>query len=139
MFVGIDVVKASRWERILEKYPKRAEKIFTPAEIAHCDAKGARRAESYAALWAVREAAGKALGIGIFGSAFRDAHVTWAKWGAPVLHLDGQFAKRAGELGVTSMAVSISHDDGMSCAVVVMEGGKRGTGGMIFSAFEDEP
>ncbi len=138
MFVGIDMVKAARWERILEKFPRRAEKIFTAAEIAHCDAKGVHRAESYAALWAVREAAGKAMGIGIFGSAFRDAHVTWTKWGAPILHLEGQFARRAKMLGVTSMAVSISHDDGLSCAVVVMKGGKDGTSDMVFSAFEDE-
>ena len=25
MFVGVDLVKISRWERILEKFPRRAE------------------------------------------------------------------------------------------------------------------
>ena len=51
MFVGVDLVKISRWERILEKFPRRAEKIFTEEEIAHCEKKGKKRAESYAALW----------------------------------------------------------------------------------------
>lgn len=61
MFVGVDLVKIARWERILEKFPRRTEKIFTEEEIAHCEKKGKKRAESYAALWGAREAAGKAL------------------------------------------------------------------------------
>jgi len=124
MFVGVDLVKESRWERIVEKFPARLEKMFTEAERAHCEAKGKNRAESYAALWAAREAAGKALGIGILGSGFGDAFLTWTKWGQPILHLTGQFEKRAAELGVTDMSVSISHEDGMSIAVVVMEAKK---------------
>lgn len=123
MYVGIDLVKTERWERLLTKFPRRAEAIFTEEEIAHCEGKRAHKWESFAALWAVREAAGKALGIGIFGSAWRDAHVTWTEWGAPVLHLEGTFARRAAELGVTDMAVSISHEAGMAAAVVVMQGG----------------
>ena len=113
MFVGVDLVKIARWERILEKFPRRTEKIFTEEEIAHCEKKGKKRAESYAALWGAREAAGKALGIGIFGSAWQDAYVTWGEWGQPMLHLAGTFAKRAEELGITEMAIT----------VVVMAGG----------------
>lgn len=88
---------------------------------AHCESKGKNKAYSYAALWAAREAAGKALGIGILGSGFGDAYLSWTKWGAPVLHLQGNFEKRAEKLEITDMSVSISHEDGMSIAVVVME------------------
>ncbi len=123
MFVGVDLVKIARWERILEKFPRRTEKIFTEEEIAHCEKKGKKRAESYAALWGAREAAGKALGIGIFGSAWQDAYVTWGEWGQPMLHLAGTFAKRAEELGITEMSISISHEEEMSITVVVMAGG----------------
>ena len=66
-------------------------------------------------------AAGKALGIGILGSGFGDAYLSWTKWGAPVLHLQGNFEKQAEKLGITDISVSISHEDGMSIAVVVME------------------
>lgn len=123
MFVGVDLVKIARWERILEKFPRRTEKIFTEEEIAHCEKKGKKRAESYAALWGAREAAGKALGIGIFGSAWQDAYVTWGEWGQPMLHLAGTFAKRAEELGITEMSISISHEEEMAITVVVMAGG----------------
>ena len=125
--VCVDLVKIDRWERILEKFPARAEKIFTAEEIAHCEKKGKKRAESYAALWGAREAAGKALGIGIFGSAWQDAFVTWTKWGAPVLHLQGTFKKRAEQLGITDMSISISHEEHMAIAVVVMAGGRNDT------------
>lgn len=120
MFVGVDMVQIERWEKILEKYPKRIEKIFTAEEIAHCEKKGRRRAESYAALWGAREAAGKALGIGIFGSAWQDAYVTWGEYGAPSLHLQGSFAKRAEELGIREMSISISHEERLAITVVVM-------------------
>lgn len=76
MYVGVDMVKAARWERICEKFPSRLEKMFTEEERAHCESKGKNKAYSYAALWAAREAAGKALGIGILGSglAMRTCH-----------------------------------------------------------------
>lgn len=120
MLVGVDLVKVERWTRLLEKFPKRVETMFTKEEIEHCESRGKRRAESYAALWAAREAAGKALGIGILGSSWQDAYLSWTKWGAPVLHLKGSFEKRAEDLQITDMSISISHEDNMAIAVVVM-------------------
>ena len=58
MYVGVDLVKIERWQRILDKFPARAEKIFTAEEIAHCEKKGKKRAESYAALWGDGEGSG---------------------------------------------------------------------------------
>ena len=121
MYIGLDLVKVTRWQRICEKFPGRLEKIFTEEERNHCDTKGKRSADSYAALWAVREAAGKALGPGILGSGFGDAYLTWTEWGMPQLHLQGKLQERAETLGVTDIAVSVSHEDGMAAAVVVME------------------
>ena len=121
MYIGLDLVKVTRWQRICEKFPDRLEKIFTEEERNHCNTKGKRSADSYAALWAVREAAGKALGTGILGSGFGDAYLTWTEWGMPQLHLQGKLQERAETLGVTDIAVSISHEDGMAAAVVVME------------------
>ena len=121
MYIGLDLVKVTRWQRICEKFPGRLGKIFTEEERNHCNTKGKRSADSYAALWAVREAAGKALGTGILGSGFGDAYLTWTEWGMPQLHLQGKLQERAETLGVTDIAVSISHEDGMAAAVVVME------------------
>ena len=56
-------------------------------------------------------------------SGWQDAYVSWSEYGAPILHLKGNFKKRADELGITDMAVSITHEDGMAAAVVIMTGG----------------
>ena len=45
------------------------------------------------------------------------------EWGQPMLHLAGTFAKRAEELGITEMSISISHEEEMAITVVVMAGG----------------
>lgn len=123
MRVGIDLAKTKRWEALEKKHPQRVGTIFTEEELAHCRKKGLHAHESMAALWAVREAAGKALGIGFFRSGWQDAYVSWSEYGAPILHLKGNFKKRADELGITDMAVSITHEDGMAAAVVIMTGG----------------
>lgn len=122
MLIGIDLAKAERWKSLMKKYPKRIEKIFTKGELKHCRNKGSKMAESLAALWAVREAAGKALGIGFISSGWRDAYVSWTDFGAPLLHLQGNFKNRAIALGVQDMAVSITHEDSMAAAVVIMTG-----------------
>lgn len=128
MYVGIDMSRALRWERLLNRFPAQREKIFTEEEIAHCERRGRQRTASYAALWAVREAAGKALGIGILGAGWQAASVTWSDAGAPRLMLHGIFAERAKALGITEWAVSITHEAGLSAAVVVMQGGNDDTG-----------
>ena len=110
MRVGIDLAKTKRWEALVKKHPQRVGTIFTEEELAHCRKKGLHAYESMAALWAVREAAGKALGIGFFRSGWQDAYVSWSEYGAPILHLKGNFKKRADELG-------------MAAAVVIMTGG----------------
>lgn len=120
MYVGVDLVKIERWEKIIKKYPNRIKKIFTKEEIEHCEKKGIKKAQSYAALWGAREATGKALGIGMKGAMWQDAYVTWTELGAPQLHIKGEFKKRADEMGITQMTMSISHEDNLSITVVVL-------------------
>ena len=77
MYTGIDLVKVERWERLLTKFPERGGKIFTEEEIAHCEAKKAHKWESYAALWAVREAgtfAKRAAELGVTETAVSISH-----------------------------------------------------------------
>lgn len=43
MYIGVDLVKIKRWEKIIEKYPERLKKIFTTEEIEHCEKKAERK------------------------------------------------------------------------------------------------
>ena len=56
MYVGVDMVKAARWERICEKFPSRLEKCLRRKNGRTVSQKEKIKAYSYAALWAAREA-----------------------------------------------------------------------------------
>jgi holo-[acyl-carrier protein] synthase len=121
--LGLDVVEVARIRRILEGPPGHAarflERCFTPAERAFCDA-AAERATRYAARFAAKEALSKALGVPA-GIRFHDAEVV-KDGGAPALRLDGVAFRRAAELGVARVLLSLTHDGGVAAAVVVLEG-----------------
>ena len=59
--LGVDICEIARMERALARHPTMRARVFTPEEIAYCDAK-ARPAETYAGRFAAREAVIKALG-----------------------------------------------------------------------------
>ena len=121
MYVGVDMTKVDRWQKMVDEHPKRLERIFTEEEMAHCEKKGKKKAESYAGLWAAREAVSKALHTGFSGASWKDAHVTWGEWGEPILHLEGMFLERAKVMGIREWSISISHEENMAIAVVVMK------------------
>lgn len=121
--VGLDLVDVSRMARILEGPRGRAERlvarVFTPAERAFCDGK-VDRATRYAARFAAKEAALKALGVPA-GLHFTELEVVRAE-GAPTLSLTGNAAQAAVRLGVTRLHLTITHDAGVAAAVVIAEG-----------------
>ena len=53
--IGVDLVDVRRMQRLIERHPTFAARVFTTEEITYCD-RQANPAESYAARWAAREA-----------------------------------------------------------------------------------
>ena len=119
---GVDIAETSRIEQGLERHGERfTKRLFTPAEIAYCE-KFKNRAERYAARFAAKEAAFKALGTGWRqGIHWLDVEVTHQPSGKPELVLTGQAQEVARQLRVTRMAVSISHSDRYVVAEVIFE------------------
>jgi holo-[acyl-carrier protein] synthase len=111
--VGIDVVDIARFERVLERTPGLLVRLFTPAERG-------LPPRSLAARFAAKEALAKALGAPA-GLAWQDVTVVREASGAPRLEIAGTVAARAGELAVTSLHVSLTHDGGVASAVVIAE------------------
>ena len=112
--VGIDTVEVAGIEASLAAFGARFEqRLFTADERAAAGRVPARRAERLAARFAAKEALGEA-GIG-----WCDIEVCSAADGAPTLRLHGRVAARAAAAGVRELAVSLSHDGGQACAVVV--------------------
>jgi holo-[acyl-carrier protein] synthase len=121
--LGIDVVEIGRIARMLEGPDGRAERFlqrcFTPAERAFCEAKR-DRATRYAARFAAKEAAVKALGAPR-GVSWQHLEVTRVEGRAPALALSGRAAAAARRLGVTRNHLTLTHDGGVAAAVVVLE------------------
>lgn len=122
--IGIDMVDIARVERLLASKGDRAlRKLFTDAERAYA-ASRPRPPLHLAARVAAKEAAYKALrgthaarAIG-----WRELEVTLAEDGSPSLLLHGGAARRALELGVTRVHLSLTHSSSSAAAVAVLEG-----------------
>lgn len=123
--IGIDIIEVARVRRVLGRTPRFVERVFTPGERAYCDGRGggvAAAAQHYAARFAAKEAALKALGTGWSGGlAWHDVEIVSAASGAPSV----VFHKLARELfersGATTAHLSISHTSEHAIAQVVLE------------------
>src|SRR5258708_36149636 len=65
--IGIDIIEVRRVRETIERTPRFAERVFTDAERAYCESRGAVAAQHYAARFAAKEAALKALQTGWSG------------------------------------------------------------------------
>ena len=121
--LGTDMIEIARIEHSVARYGDAfLRRIYTPAEIAYCRQKKKNSAESFAARFAAKEAAAKALGTGIHrGIGWQDLEVTRKPGEAPQLRLHGRAAERAAQLGVTHISLSLTHTAETAIAVVIME------------------
>src|SRR5918997_4846091 len=113
--VGIDLLDVERFERVLRRRPRLAERLFTDAEREYAAAR-ARPAVHLAARFCAKEAVAKALGLTAWS--FRDVEVV-ATGAAPQLRLTGTVAARAAELG-GELAISLTHTDELAGAVAIL-------------------
>ncbi|MFL6230771.1 MAG: holo-ACP synthase [Pyrinomonadaceae bacterium] len=117
------MIEVRRVRATLARTPRFVERVFTARERDYCDSRGAVAPQHYAARFAAKEAALKALGTGWSGGlAWQDVEITNTEAGAPILN----FYRRALELfqasGATRAHVSISHTSEHAIAQVLLEG-----------------
>src|SRR3989449_4165565 len=101
--LGVDVCDVARIRRALEGRAgaRFQTRVFTAAEQAYCEARRRGRFASYAARFAAKEAAMKALGTGwAQGVAWRDFEVVRARGAPPRLVLHGRAAALARRRGI---------------------------------------
>src|ERR1017187_4718483 len=105
---GIDIAEVPRIAESIQRFGSRfLRRVFTEDEIRYCDSK-ANRAERYAARFAAKEAAMKALGTGWSqGVRWRDLEVKRQPGGRPTLAFHGKAAEFAATLGAKHVALSL--------------------------------
>src|SRR5215470_190769 len=120
--IGIDVIQNDRIHDSISRFgPRFTNRIYTETEIGYCD-KCAEPSIHYAARFAAKEAAFKALGTGwAAGVKWKDIEVQRLASGKPELHLYGEALERATAMGARRFHVSLTHDQLISAAVVIFD------------------
>jgi len=121
--IGVDLVEIDRVAKSLRDHGVRfRDRIFTPGEVAYCEQFSIRE-ERYAARFAAKEAARKAIGaaVPVRALSWHDVEIISSPEGAPHLQFHGRAAELVGQLGVNRSHVSLSHAIDRAIAFVVLE------------------
>ncbi len=116
--IGVDLVEVARMRAALERTPTLVARLFTDGERAYAEA-ARDPAERYAVRFAAKEAAMKALGVGIGSIDWHDVEVVRAPSGAPSLVVTGRAAVLAEAAGVTRWLVTCTHTTTTAEAIAV--------------------
>ena len=120
--VGIDIIEVRRVRETIERTPRFAERVFTAAERAYCESRGAVAAQHYAARFAAKEAALKALQTGWSGGiSWQDVEVAAKESGAPMILFHGRARELYDATGATAAHISIAHTTEHAIAEVILE------------------
>ncbi len=118
LVTGVDIIEIERVKRVYAQYGDRfLRRIYTDVEAAYCRG----RAPQLASRFAAKEAVMKLLGTGVRGVRWRDIEVVRGRGQAPSIRLHGTAIARAERIGLTDIAVSLSHSREFAVASVVGE------------------
>jgi holo-[acyl-carrier protein] synthase len=118
---GMDATEIERIADTIERYGDRfVRRIFTAGEIAYCRRKR-DAVSSFAARFAAKEAAMKALGTGHSrGVYWTGIEVVRRPGGPPQLQFHGGAAARAASMGATGSLLTLTHSRELAIAHVLL-------------------
>jgi holo-[acyl-carrier protein] synthase len=121
---GIDLIEVNRLKGLNPAIRQRfLKRVFTENELQeNTDQTSGEAWASLAGRFAAKEAVAKALGCGIGPVRWQEIEIRRGADGEPVLHLHGEAQRKAGEQGLLSWSISISHTKDVAAAVAVAVG-----------------
>ncbi len=120
--MGVDMAETARIQEAMDRHGDRfLQRVFTPLEIAYCR-RHRNCSERFAARFAAKEAAMKALGTGWRrGVSWQDFEISNLPSGKPCLRLSGRALEMYRSLGGSRILVSLTHTGSYAQAQVVIE------------------
>jgi holo-[acyl-carrier protein] synthase len=120
--IGIDIVDVSRIDRLLREYGDQfAQRVLATAERP-AFAASSRPVWFLASRFAAKEALSKALGTGLrYPVTLHAISVSSDGVGKPAFGFHGPLPDYLASRGVARHHLSLSHEKGIACAVVVLE------------------
>ena len=124
--IGVDIADIKRIKNSLDEFGERfRNRVFTLGEIAYCEqfTNQAAKVERYAARFAAKEAARKALGAAtpLKSLSWQEVEIISSTEGAPQLRFHGRAAELIENLKITRAHISLSHAPEHAIAFVVLE------------------
>ena len=117
---GIDATEIARIASAIERYGDRfMTRVFTDGEIAYCRRKR-DAASSFAARFAAKEAAMKALGTGHSRGVFWRGIEVVRQGGPPRLRFHGGAAARFASMGADGSLLTLTHSRDLAIAHVML-------------------
>jgi len=116
--IGIDIIEIARIEEAINTWGKRfLHRIYTEPELRLCG----HEPQSFAVRFAGKEAVMKTLGTGARGISWREIEILAEPSGKPWVQLTGKAKDKAVGLGLTNLAISLSHSREYAVAFVVAD------------------
>ncbi|HEY6361207.1 MAG TPA: holo-ACP synthase [Vicinamibacterales bacterium] len=118
--LGIDATEIARVAAAIERYGERfLARVFTEGEIAYCRRRRTA-ASSFAARFAAKEAAMKALGTGFSRGVFWTGIEVVRRGGPPQLMFHDGAAARFAAMGATGSLLTLTHSQELAIAHVML-------------------
>lgn len=112
----------ARVREVIERTPRFVARVFTAGERAYCEGRGVVAAQHFAARFAAKEAALKALRTGWSGGiAWQDVEVVSQETGEPALIFHNLARELFRQCGAELAHLSLSHTSEHAIAQVVFE------------------
>lgn len=116
---GTDIIEIKRIKESIETIGEKfLQRVFTENEIAYCESKQQQKYQHYAARFAAKEAAFKAVSESLndkYALSWKDVEVENDKNGRPLIHIDKINIEQ-----IENIDLSISHCKEYACANVVV-------------------
>jgi len=117
-YIGVDIIEIARIKKAMARWGDSfLKRVYTEPEIRLYQGKPS----SLAARFAGKEAVMKALGA---PAGLREIEILSEPSGKPLLRLYGRARSQASSLGLTSLAISLSHCREYAIACIAGEAGK---------------
>jgi len=120
--LGLDATDIARIGAAIDRFGDRfLSKVFTDGEVAYCRRKrDAAATASFAARFAAKEAAMKALGTGFSQGVFWKGIEVVRRHGPPELRFHGGAARRFAALGASRALLTLTHSQDLAIAHVML-------------------